>query len=133
MQGFEQLDDFQTLWIGVQRATGVGMVQLNRPDRSNAMSMAMVDELPRALAQLDGHDAVRAVVLCAAGKNFCAGLDFETMQSVTGSLLGREGACPAETRKAFLPVVQRMQVRVVGASRKHPIVHDRYLATGHGH
>ena len=28
------------------------------------MSMAMVDELPRALAQLDGHDAVRAVVLC---------------------------------------------------------------------
>ena len=54
---------------------GVCTVTLNRPDRLNAVSPTMVDELREAWDRADADDAVRAVIVTGAGRAFCAGAD----------------------------------------------------------
>jgi enoyl-CoA hydratase/carnithine racemase len=56
---------------------GVALVTLNRPDRLNAFTGRMGDELGDAYARCDRDDAIRALVLTGAGRAFCAGADFE--------------------------------------------------------
>ena len=55
---------------------GVADVRLNRPDKLNALDMAMFDGLVAAAERLAGEPGVRAVVLSGEGRGFCAGLDF---------------------------------------------------------
>jgi len=61
--------------IDVQSDDGVATITLNRPDRLNAYTVAMKDQLMAALDQVDGDDAVRAVIVTGAGRAFCAGMD----------------------------------------------------------
>ncbi len=48
---------------------------LNRPDKLNALTATMLDELLIAFDQADADDAVRAVIVTGAGRAFCAGAD----------------------------------------------------------
>ncbi len=54
---------------------GVALVTLNRPDRMNAFTNTMMEELLEILAAASRDDAVRAVVVTGAGSAFCAGAD----------------------------------------------------------
>lgn len=54
-------------------------VTLNRPDKRNAMSLELVEELSACLAEAAGNDSVRAIVLRGAGGHFCAGGDISDM------------------------------------------------------
>lgn len=56
-------------------------ITLNRPDKRNAISPDMVDELLRALDEAE-HCAARAVILTGAGSAFCAGMDLEALRSL---------------------------------------------------
>jgi 2-(1,2-epoxy-1,2-dihydrophenyl)acetyl-CoA isomerase len=58
---------------------GVAVLTLNRPDRSNALSMAMLAALEQALRAVEADDEVGAVVLTGSGRNFCAGGDVKSM------------------------------------------------------
>ncbi|GGX56999.1 methylglutaconyl-CoA hydratase [Tateyamaria omphalii] len=64
---------------------GVATLLLDRADKHNAMNAAMIADLHDAARTLGSDDAVRVVVLAAAGKTFCAGGDLgwmrEQMQS----------------------------------------------------
>jgi enoyl-CoA hydratase len=53
----------------------VARITLNRPDKLNALSYALVDELSETLTRAAGDDAVRVVVLRGAGRAFSAGYD----------------------------------------------------------
>lgn len=71
---------FETITLQVKGP--VARVRLNRPDARNALSMAMVKELLACFTALrddPAYQAVRAVVLCARGKTFCAGGDLRDM------------------------------------------------------
>ncbi|HEX9855731.1 MAG TPA: enoyl-CoA hydratase [Acidimicrobiia bacterium] len=57
----------------------VGRVVLNRPERRNAMSLAMLEEIEAALAALASDSRVRAIVVEGAGKAFSAGHDLAEM------------------------------------------------------
>ncbi|MGW1609007.1 enoyl-CoA hydratase/isomerase family protein [Streptomyces sp. NPDC002285] len=60
--------------------TGVAVVTLDRPERLNAIDLAMRDELVAAWRELRFDDTVRAVVLTGAGERaFCTGLDREAV------------------------------------------------------
>ena len=61
-------------------ARGVATLTLARPEKHNAMSGQMLEELTHAAAALGADPAVRVVVLTGAGKSFCAGGDLGWMQ-----------------------------------------------------
>lgn len=50
-------------------------ITLNRPDRMNAFTHIMRDELIDAFDRADADDTIRAVIITGAGKAFCAGAD----------------------------------------------------------
>lgn len=56
---------------------------LNRPDKRNALSFQLLDELTRALDGVEQSEA-QVVVLTGAGKAFCAGMDLEELKTLTG-------------------------------------------------
>jgi 2-(1,2-epoxy-1,2-dihydrophenyl)acetyl-CoA isomerase len=58
---------------------GVAVLTLNRPERLNAMSTAMLDGLLEALPRLAADEGVGVVVLTGAGRGFCAGGDVKAM------------------------------------------------------
>ncbi len=60
---------------------GVATITLNRPDKRNAMSGQMIDELHQAALQLGSDSAVRIVTLQGAGGVFCAGGDLNWMKA----------------------------------------------------
>ncbi|MGB0960565.1 MAG: crotonase/enoyl-CoA hydratase family protein [Halocynthiibacter sp.] len=61
-------------------ARGVATLTLNQPEKHNALSRVMLDELTDAAATLGADDAVRVVVLTGEGKSFCAGGDLGWMK-----------------------------------------------------
>ena len=65
--------------LEVAREGGVLTITLNRPDKRNALSSALVEALHGALDSADLDAEVRVVVLTGAGKDFCAGADLEEL------------------------------------------------------
>ena len=54
---------------------GVAVLTLNRPDKLNAVTMKMLEELSHALDAIAANKNVRALLLTGAGRGFCAGQD----------------------------------------------------------
>ena len=54
---------------------GVAVIELNRPDRKNALIAPMLDELAAHVTAVNADDNIGAVLLCGAGGAFCSGLD----------------------------------------------------------
>lgn len=74
--------NFETILMGHRGPTA--LVTLNRPDKLNAMSMMMKEELVQALRDLDADGATRAIVITGAGqKAFTAGADIHEFQGRT--------------------------------------------------
>lgn len=71
---------FRTITVATD-ARGVATITLNRPEKRNAMSAAMMDDLTGAAAMLGAEPAVRVVVLTGAGDSFCAGGDLDWMRA----------------------------------------------------
>jgi enoyl-CoA hydratase/carnithine racemase len=67
------LNDLQTLRYEVQ--DGIATITLHRPEKLNAFTTQMRDELVAAFDATDADDAVRAVIVTGAGRAFCAGAD----------------------------------------------------------
>ncbi len=67
----------------------IAIVRLNRPQKHNAIDMAMFEAIIETGARLASDSSVRAVVLTGAGEHFCAGIDVSVFQgegiSVAGS------------------------------------------------
>ncbi|MET0188402.1 MAG: enoyl-CoA hydratase/isomerase family protein [Pseudonocardia sediminis] len=62
---------------------GVGTITLDRPDRRNALSVAMLTDLSDALDAWAYDDAVAAVVITGGEDMFCAGLDLDLQSGFT--------------------------------------------------
>jgi enoyl-CoA hydratase len=56
---------------------GIAWVTLNRPEKRNALSEPLMEELNRLLWEMDEDNRVHAVVLRAAGPDFCSGYDLQ--------------------------------------------------------
>lgn len=129
-------------------------ITLNRPDVRNAMSLAMVEELRRALAQAEvsvgSAQPTRVVVLRGAGGHFCAGGDLKDMamarmralESPTGTDLVHDPV--AEVNAAFgrmcaafadtpLAVVAVLEGTVMGGGFGLACVADVAIATETAH
>jgi enoyl-CoA hydratase/carnithine racemase len=58
------------------------VVTLNRPERLNALSFQMFDELMDVCDRIEGDDSVRAVVVTGTGRGFCSGLDLNAARAL---------------------------------------------------
>jgi enoyl-CoA hydratase/carnithine racemase len=68
-------------------ATGIVTITLNRPDRLNALTFDVYDELRHTFRALNTEPGVRAIVVTGAGKAFCSGGD---VHDIIGALVERE-------------------------------------------
>lgn len=73
--------NFHTLELAYD--SRVATVTFNRPDKRNAMSFQMLEEIVSALDEVAKSDSL-VLVITGAGKAFCAGMDLEELQAVIG-------------------------------------------------
>ncbi len=66
---------FQT--IELERSAPLGILRLNRPEKLNAINADMLHEIDAALDIVESDDSIYALVLCGAGRAFCAGFDLD--------------------------------------------------------
>lgn len=75
--------------ILVEAAGGITTITLNRPDRLNAWTPQMANEM-RAAVEAAGNDPdQRVIVITGAGRGFCAGADMNALQSIGDGGAGR--------------------------------------------
>jgi 2-(1,2-epoxy-1,2-dihydrophenyl)acetyl-CoA isomerase len=92
-------DSIRTLdTLIIRRRGGVLTLTLNRPDRLNAITGTMLDELISELESYAADPSVRVVVLTGAGRAFCAGGDLESSKT---SGTGRIESAIASSRRAL--------------------------------
>jgi len=61
----------------VEKTNHIGILKLNRPDRMNAISVEMLNDLGEALKDFDNDPKIRAIILTGEGRGFCSGLDLK--------------------------------------------------------
>ena len=62
--------------ILLDKGDGIATITLHRPDKMNAFTRVMMDEMIRAMDDIDADDDVRAVIITGHGdRAFCAGAD----------------------------------------------------------
>jgi enoyl-CoA hydratase/carnithine racemase len=96
----------------------IAVVTLNRPDRLNALSFALVDQLHAALDEVQRDNAVRVVILTGAGRGFCSGLDLTSIEgsSTSAGTEGPRAGMLSQSHIAGLPQkLRRMQQPVIAA------------------
>jgi len=101
---------YETLILTI--AGQVATVTLNRPDVRNAFNETMIAEVTAAFQALDERDDVRAVVLTANGKAFCAGADLNWMKKMAG-YSDEENRADAMRLAAMLSAVYRCDKPVI--------------------
>ena len=119
---------------------GVATLTLNRPDKANTLSEAMMDALEGAVLAADADEAVRVIVIAARGKIFCAGHDLAEMQGYnTGhnskvyfeGLFARCSRMMLAIRNANKPVIAKVQGAAVAAGCQLVATCDLAYAASH--
>jgi enoyl-CoA hydratase len=101
-------------------AGGIAVLTLNRPDRRNALSGALIDAVIEALGAVDRDPAIRVAVLTGAGTTFCAGGDLADGMSAGGGILdghaqrGRFAEALGALRKTRVPVIAAVNGDALG-------------------
>ena len=84
MTCFDAVTDLTAITLD-EADDGIALITLNRPDRLNAITSSMIDELDRVVSAVDLDAHLRAVVLTGAGRGFCAGLDLMEQGTAPGA------------------------------------------------
>ena len=77
--------DFDMAYKTIQLAYdgGIATITLNRPEKRNAISFELIDDLLRALDEVAKSEAI-VLILTGAGKAFCSGMDLENLNALLG-------------------------------------------------
>ncbi|MBV9921845.1 MAG: crotonase/enoyl-CoA hydratase family protein [Pseudonocardia sp.] len=118
-------------------ADGVADVRLNRPEKLNALDVALFTALAETAATLADTPGVRAVVLSGSGRSFCAGLDLTAFSAMAAGERWRPADDPTTTGADGRSLGQRavlawydLPVPVIAAVRGHALGGGLQLALG---
>lgn len=67
----------------VKKIKDIAILRLNRPEKRNALSPELVDELQKQLSSIRENSKIRAVIITGTGKAFCAGADLAYLQEMS--------------------------------------------------
>lgn len=119
--------------IEVERDGAVATIRIARPDKLNALSLAMYDDLGRAFAEAAHDDAVRAVVLAGAGERaFCVGADLtESIPALASDRFDISAWDPAHLKNVplYKPVVAAIRGLCVGGGFEIMLATDIRIAS----
>lgn len=126
--------------VRVQVRDHVASVTLTRPEKHNALDLAMFDGIVAAAEQVGGEPGVRAVVLAGEGPSFCSGLDLASLMSsgdgVDGSLKELAGAVPNRFQRVAydwitlpVPVIAAVHGNCLGGGLQIALGADIRIAT----
>lgn len=121
-----------------EKREGYAVITLNRPDKYNALSLQLLQELAAACDRAEADESVKALVLTGAGRAFCAGADVSEMEAVTSpaeaerwirqraGLFERVGACEKPVIAAIngaalgggLEIAMQADVRIAAQSAR---------------
>ena len=122
-----------------QRRDGVAVITLSRPERLNAVTPALVEELHAILDELTVDTETRLVVLTGAGRGFCAGMDIQggdpgsaesterRMQRIFRGI-SRGGEAVAKLREIPQPVIGALHGPVAGMGMSIALACDLRVA-----
>ena len=114
---------FETLEVSLE--DHIATVRLNRPDKANAMSATMWQEIRQAFQWVDTTPEARVAVLQGEGKLFTAGIDLQMMMGLGPQI---QNDCDGRTREALRRVILDMQDTLTSLERcRKPV-----LAAIHG-
>jgi enoyl-CoA hydratase/carnithine racemase len=69
--------------INYEVAGMIATITLNRPDKLNAWTQKMEEEIGAAIRAASADDKVRVIVVTGAGKEFCAGADMSLLSEIS--------------------------------------------------
>lgn len=93
---------------------GVALLTLARPDRANAMTATMFDELESTASALDRENGLRVLVVTGEGRAFCAGYDLADAEQLPS--LGALGMLDLQERAArAMAAIRGVRVPVIAA------------------
>lgn len=95
---------FETLSVSLENH--IATVRLNRPDKANAMSATMWQEIRQAFQWVDTTPEARVAVLQGEGKLFTAGIDLQMMMGLGPQI---QNDCDGRTREALRRVILDLQ------------------------
>ena len=97
----------------------IRVLTMNRPEKRNALNMALSQALLDALHEADRSDSVRAIVLTGAGPGFCAGADlseFAVLTADNAALVERRAALTMELQGVFAKLSKPVVTAINGAA-----------------
>jgi enoyl-CoA hydratase/carnithine racemase len=116
--------------VSFSRDGHVAVLEIDRPP-NNHVSVELMRGLADALVDIDAALELRAVVLCSAGKAFCAGADLVSPSGVAGSGMGGVNPLYVEAVRLYSakkPIVVAVQGAAVGAGLGLALVGDFRVA-----
>jgi enoyl-CoA hydratase/carnithine racemase len=100
--------------LSIEREAGLVTITMNRPERRNALSTAMMAELIEALREAGASSGVRAVILAGAGPAFSAGHDLNELRGRDIAFYRYEFDLCAELMRTVQAIPQPVLARVHG-------------------
>src|ERR1700760_3059901 len=95
----DQPSSFATLTLAYDGPLAI--VTLNRPDKRNAISYELIDEILRALGEVERALPAQILILTGSGKAFCSGMDLDNLRAITGRTLEENQADSAKMARLF--------------------------------
>ena len=121
--------------LHVEHRAAVAVLTLDDPERRNALSPGMVDEIVATVDRLNEDESVGAIVVTGAGSVFCSGADLGNLVALTTA----EGGDPTEVREIYngflafrdspLPTIAAVNGPAVGAGFNLALVCDLRVTT----
>jgi methylglutaconyl-CoA hydratase len=103
----------------------IARINLNRPDKRNALNGELIAALKLALREADRDENVRVIILSGAGADFCSGADLSALQKISKSSVA-ENLDDARSLMELFALIRQVRVPVIAAVR------GRALAGGCG-
>jgi enoyl-CoA hydratase len=109
----------------------VAVITVNDPDRRNAVTDAMSEQLRDAVERAEADTGVHAVVVTGAGKAFCAGADLSALGAAARAGLERIYAGFMAVGRCALPTIAAVNGAAVGAGMNLALAADVRIAGPH--
>ena len=109
----------------------VGLITLNRPEKRNALNLALWNALDEAIRLAAEDEEARVILLRAEGKSFCSGLDISAENEITMALGGTPGASQKLNFFKLVKKTQDIHTRLERLTRPTlAVIHGHCLGAG---